>query len=182
MTRASTGSGTRSRSAEHYAAYAEAGREGMYGRDWTLWRDLLTDDIGNLRAALGWAIAHGDRELALRIAVALRTFWDLRWLTPEGDEWLSRALAVPGGTDPTLEARAMLALSAYAAPGALTLKEAADTAQLAAATFRRCGDAAGEAEALVVLGGLLAAGERDNEARKCSPGLARCARATSGCG
>jgi predicted ATPase len=96
------------RHAEHYAAYAEAGREGMYGRDRTLWRDLLTDDIGNLRAALGWAIAHGDRELALRIAVALRTFWDLRWLTPEGDEWLSRALAVPGDSDPALEARAML--------------------------------------------------------------------------
>jgi len=97
--------------------------------------------------------------------VALRKFWDLRWLTPEGYEWLSRALAVPGAADPRLEARAMLALSAYAVPGALTITQADATAERAADMFRACGDRAGEAEALLARGSLVAFWEREDEAR-----------------
>src|SRR5262249_27990894 len=80
-------------------------------------------------------------------------------------EWLTRALDVPGEADAELEARATLALAAYAVPGALTLTAAEATARRAAEMFRACGNAAGEAEALLARAGLLAFWERDDEAR-----------------
>jgi tetratricopeptide (TPR) repeat protein len=156
----------RSRHAGHFAWWAEAGRDGIYGRDWTAWRDRLAEDVGNFRAALRWAIAAGDRATALRLAVASRKLWDLQWLTLEGFEWLNKAMAVAGEAPAELEARAALALSAYAVPGALTSEQAAAEARRAAERFRRMGDGPGEAESLLSLGHYIAAAGRRDEARR----------------
>jgi predicted ATPase len=144
----------RRRHAIEFAMLAERGRDGIFGRDWAAWRDRLTDDLGNFRAALGWAIGVGERSLALRTAAALRKFWDVRGLRAEGCAWLIRALSIPGDADWRIEANAVLALSFYAGSG-LTPAQAAEYAKRAAGMFRRGGDAAGEAESLLSLAAMV---------------------------
>ncbi len=54
----------------------------------------LAEEHENLRAALAWSLEH-DRGLAVRLAVALRTFWEVRGLLAEACRWLEAALAEP---------------------------------------------------------------------------------------
>jgi predicted ATPase/class 3 adenylate cyclase len=64
----------RRRHAEHYAAFAEAAGAALHGPDELAWRRRYTDEIDNLRVAVGWALdrdADADRELAVRIIAAL---------------------------------------------------------------------------------------------------------------
>jgi predicted ATPase/DNA-binding SARP family transcriptional activator len=153
------------RHADRYATLAGDGRVALFGRDWATWRDRLADELANFRAALRWSIDNERRDIALRLVTGLRKFWDLWWLTLEGYQWTAEALNVPGETDPRLEARATLGSAAFAVPGAITFDQAADAAQRAAEMFRRCGDASGEAEALLSLAMQLAHLDRHADAR-----------------
>jgi non-specific serine/threonine protein kinase len=56
----------------------------------------LDADIANFRAAIAHAIARGDRPLALRMAIALWTYWFARGQFREGAAWTERALALRG--------------------------------------------------------------------------------------
>ena len=55
----------------------------------------LEEDRDNLRAALTWAIACRETEIALRLSTALTQFWAYRGPTSEGRRWLQEALALP---------------------------------------------------------------------------------------
>jgi predicted ATPase/class 3 adenylate cyclase len=57
--------------AEYYAALAERAAPYLRGPDQVAWIERLTPEIGNLRAAQGWAIDHRELDLALGIVVAL---------------------------------------------------------------------------------------------------------------
>jgi predicted ATPase/class 3 adenylate cyclase len=59
------------RHAEHYAALAEAAGPALRGTEQLSWIERLGPEIGNLRAAQGWAIDHGELDLALAVIVPL---------------------------------------------------------------------------------------------------------------
>ncbi|MGE3799003.1 MAG: tetratricopeptide repeat protein, partial [Thermomicrobiales bacterium] len=90
---------------------AEAAEVELVGPQEPSWRNLLIAEQANIRAALAWAIEKEDVESGLRIAGALWRFWSKRGALLEGREWLSRVLALPGETEPTLLAKSSQALA-----------------------------------------------------------------------
>jgi predicted ATPase/DNA-binding CsgD family transcriptional regulator len=64
--------------------------------------------LPDMRAALDWAVEHGEAETALSLATGLATFWQLSGRRREWDSWLQAALALPGAERRTaLRARAL---------------------------------------------------------------------------
>ena len=59
------------------------------GRDWL---PTLDREHDNLRAALGWLLAHGEADSAMRLAGALGRFWLLHGHLSEGREYLAQIL------------------------------------------------------------------------------------------
>ncbi|MBV9547659.1 MAG: tetratricopeptide repeat protein, partial [Chloroflexi bacterium] len=57
--------------------------------------------------ALGWAIAQGDTEVALRLAGCLWRFWFFRGHFTEGRQWLEAALSATGQTSASARAKAL---------------------------------------------------------------------------
>jgi predicted ATPase/DNA-binding CsgD family transcriptional regulator/transcriptional regulator with XRE-family HTH domain len=82
--------------AHYFVALAEDAEAGLAGASWRTWRRHLHDERENLRAALDWAVAWGETDLALRLVGSV---W--RWFRPdaiaEGRRWIELALALPGG-------------------------------------------------------------------------------------
>jgi hypothetical protein len=62
--------------------------------------DVATDDLGNYRAAMTWAIEAGRGELALELAVNLRNYFWNRVMWGEPVKWLVAALALVGDGNP----------------------------------------------------------------------------------
>jgi predicted ATPase/class 3 adenylate cyclase len=58
---------TSRRHADHFVGFAERAGEGLRGPDEAEWIDRVDDDLDNLFAALHWAIAAGDADVALRL-------------------------------------------------------------------------------------------------------------------
>src|SRR5689334_8670666 len=82
--------------ARHLACFvglAEAARRSMHRPDQIDWLDRLDADLGNLRSAFAWAIAHGETEGAAREAVALSEFWWHRGHAGEARSWLEQVIA-----------------------------------------------------------------------------------------
>jgi len=61
----------------------------------------LEADIDNLRAAVAFGLATGDKELVREITAALPLYWLDRDLYAEGRSWLERALALDEAEDDT---------------------------------------------------------------------------------
>jgi predicted ATPase/DNA-binding CsgD family transcriptional regulator/transcriptional regulator with XRE-family HTH domain len=84
------------RHADYFVALAEDAEPGLAGANWRTWRRQLQAERENLRAALDWAVAWGQTDIALRLIGSL---W--RWFRPdaiaEGRRWSEQALALPGG-------------------------------------------------------------------------------------
>ena len=75
------------------------------------WQRKLRQEGENVRAALRWAIARQETEIALRIAGPLWRYWQYWALIREGVSWLEQTLALPGAEEPTAHrARALNAL------------------------------------------------------------------------
>jgi predicted ATPase len=95
----------RLRHADFFLALAERANmsaEGDYGRRY----DVIPPEQDNLRAAIDWAVATGEIELGLRIAVALENFWVIT--DPfEGVRRFETLLAASGDLPPILRARAL---------------------------------------------------------------------------
>jgi predicted ATPase/DNA-binding SARP family transcriptional activator len=75
----------------------------------------LDAEHDNLQGALGWALASGHAELALRLCAALRDYWRLRGHLSTGLAW-SRRAADAARDDPalaSLRARALVAAAVY---------------------------------------------------------------------
>ena len=102
---------TRGRHARHFGELAESAADQKGSAEKGRLLDRLELEHDNLRAALGWRLAH-DAEAALAMAVALEPFWLARGYGHEAEKWLSEALA--RSLLPTaLRAQGLLALSSF---------------------------------------------------------------------
>ena len=68
--------------------------------------DTAIAEQDNIRAGLDWAIAAGNKELGLRLALAVDQFWVANDPT-EGVSWYESLFALRGEVDPNLRARAL---------------------------------------------------------------------------
>ncbi|HEX2153042.1 MAG TPA: adenylate/guanylate cyclase domain-containing protein [Acidimicrobiia bacterium] len=93
----------------HLLAYTEMAEDAvaqLKGPQRKRWLNLLERDHDNIRAALEWATATDQTDLALRLSFACWRFWQARGHLFEAGRRLEAALALPGG-DPRLRAKAL---------------------------------------------------------------------------
>ncbi|MGH3204957.1 MAG: ATP-binding protein, partial [Streptosporangiaceae bacterium] len=92
----------------YYRQMAEDAHEGLRGATGPRWRERLTSDLGNLRAALDWFIARGDADAALSLASGMAWLWFINSDAVEGARWLGDALSATGPRRPELAATAQV--------------------------------------------------------------------------
>ena len=80
----------RRRHAERFLELVEAAEPELTRANQVVWLDRLDEENDNIRAAVAWAVAAGEVELALRLAGALVRFWSTRGLMREGRARLCR--------------------------------------------------------------------------------------------
>jgi non-specific serine/threonine protein kinase len=98
----------RARHAAFYLERAERAAIEMLGPEQERWLATLEREQSNLRAALEWAEQQNEAEFALRLAVALAPFWEIRGHLNEGLRWLRVLLARTSTNGPSvLRARAL---------------------------------------------------------------------------
>ncbi len=95
--------------AMYYSELAEAVQPETSAGSLTEWLVILDREHDNMRAALHWAIRHGDVDFGTRLALMLWRFWPERHHVTEGRRWLETVLALgqpeSGVSEPTLSAR-----------------------------------------------------------------------------
>ena len=105
----------RERHARAFLALAEGAAGKLNGSEQRAWLDRLDVEHDNLRAALEWATARPDPELAIRLGFALWRFWQKRGYLVEGRRRLGRiADEAWSRADPALRARLLEALGGIA--------------------------------------------------------------------
>ena len=77
----------------------------------------LEADLGNLRAAMRWALERRDAATALAIGSGLWHFWWYRGASAEGRRWLDEALGIDAELSPALRAAALYARGQLAQEG-----------------------------------------------------------------
>ena len=92
----------------YYRQMAEDAHEGLRGATGPMWRERLTSELGNLRAALDWFIARGDADAALSLASGMAWLWFINSDFVEGARWLGDALGATGSRRPELAATAQV--------------------------------------------------------------------------
>ncbi len=85
------------RHAEFFLALAEEAEPRFRRPEEATYSRLLEAEHDNMRAALSWSLNGGDPELGLRLAAALRWFWNARGHLNEGARHLEKALGGHGG-------------------------------------------------------------------------------------
>jgi predicted ATPase/class 3 adenylate cyclase len=89
----------RSRHAAAFLSHAEEVAPRLTGADSTPLLDRLVTEHDNLRAALGYMVASGKDDNAMRLVSALWRFWQQRGYLLEGMERIKAVLALPGTVD-----------------------------------------------------------------------------------
>ena len=97
--------------AQYYLGRAEEADAHMFAREPQRWLERLKQEHDNLRAALGWSVEQGEdrqrREIAWRLAGALRSFWIDYGYVDEGQQFVERALARDEGITASVRAKAL---------------------------------------------------------------------------
>ena len=99
---------TCARHGAYYRQMAEKAHDGLRGALGPIWRERLTSDLGNLRAALDWFIAGENADAALSLASGMAWLWVINGDPVEGARWLGDALGARGPRRPELEATAQV--------------------------------------------------------------------------
>jgi predicted ATPase/DNA-binding CsgD family transcriptional regulator len=112
---------TRRAHAAYYLALAEEAEPELVGPQQAVWLERLEQEHDNLRVALQWLLEpagdeeHGYRKkMALRLAVALWGFWNIRGRWSEGRAFLEQALAAGKGVEASLRAKALICAARWA--------------------------------------------------------------------
>jgi predicted ATPase/DNA-binding SARP family transcriptional activator len=100
----------RRRHARFFLALAEEAEPQLRGGDQGQWLARLDREVANLRAALRWSLEAPlpDAEIGLRLAGALREFWDIHSRFSEGIEWLEKAIRRSDGVASAPRAKVLL--------------------------------------------------------------------------
>jgi predicted ATPase/DNA-binding SARP family transcriptional activator/Tfp pilus assembly protein PilF len=155
----------RTRHLARAVAIATEAQAAVDGPDQAAVLDRLEAEHDDLRVALAWGTSGGDPEPALRLAVALGRFWEVRGHLSEGRSWLEGALAAGGGGDlPGLRAAALNS-AAVLAQHQGDYNASRGLYEHSLALRRRLDDRLGTAAALVGLGNLAALQGRLDAAR-----------------
>jgi predicted ATPase len=144
----------RGRHADYYLSLAEAAEPELVAANQAEWVRRLTDEAGNLRAAMAWSVESGRLATGLRIAGALPRFWSVTGRLTEGRAWLRQALGQGGVVVPAVRAKALYA-DGYAALGQGDYGHAVERFEEALALYRSLDDVRGAAMSLAQLGWLL---------------------------
>lgn len=89
----------RRRHATYYLELARRAAPNLFGTEQGRWLGVLSGEHDNLRAALVWAQAAGEVEMALRLGGSLWRFWQMRGHLREAAERFRGLLALPGSAD-----------------------------------------------------------------------------------
>jgi tetratricopeptide (TPR) repeat protein len=148
---------------EHYTDLAlRFDREVRSGAQ-AAWLQRLRRERDNLRAALDHAIEYGRIEAGLRLATALRRFWELDGCREKGLSWLDRLMAAAVDAAPSVLAQALKATGLLRWRIGSNERSVADL-RTALAIFRDLGDQRGVAEAMSGLGNAFGANGEGAEA------------------
>jgi tetratricopeptide (TPR) repeat protein len=136
---------------KYFLALAERAGPELRGSEGTAWLARLETELGNLRAAISWALDHGETQALARIARTSWLFWWLRGHADEGRRWIEETLAK--GTDLPDSTRArLLFIASTLAHGRSDWERSRAMADESLALFRRIGDEEGMALALGAAG------------------------------
>ena len=142
------------RHAAYYRQMAQDAHEGLRGATGPMWRERLTSELGNLRAALDWFIARGDADAALSLTSGMAWLWFINSESAEGARWLGDALSATGPRRPDLAATAQIwhgyFVCGYFVGMALSPAAAVLGCEEAVAALRTSHDRVRRAEALVL--------------------------------
>jgi predicted ATPase len=102
---------TKRRHARFFVEMLEEVEPKLDGAEQITWLNRLETEHDNLRTALGWALRGdgGDAELGLRLAVAMRQFWNIRGYWTEERQWLGKAVERRGDASAPVRAKALWA-------------------------------------------------------------------------
>jgi predicted ATPase/DNA-binding CsgD family transcriptional regulator len=139
------------RHAEWCLELSESAEPELTGSQHRACRERLDAERANLRAAIEWALAEREGELALRMTAALTQFWRASGHFSEGCDLLERALAVGGDEPAPLRAKALWGLG-FLGSLAGAYDRALPAAEECLALSRELGDTRGAGRAMYVVG------------------------------
>jgi predicted ATPase/tetratricopeptide (TPR) repeat protein len=141
----------RSAHCRYFCEFAEQAERGLRGRDQQAWARRLDDELGNLRAAMSWALENEPPEVALRLSGSVGLFLGFqRGQLGEVRGWLETALRA--GDDAPLGSRAKASLAlAVALQNLGDSKGAVRHCRQAVELYRSAGDGSGLAQSMAEL-------------------------------
>jgi predicted ATPase/DNA-binding SARP family transcriptional activator len=161
----------RRRHAEVFVELAERGAEDGSAGATEACLAVFDREHENLLGALAWSAEQADVEVQVRLAVALRFYWQVRGYIAEGVRLFESVLAVSAGAAPKLRAKALIHAGFFAFRSGDLHKAQAEWEE-ALALFRELGDDEETARCTAELGAVAwAAGRLDEAAalyRECS--------------
>jgi predicted ATPase/DNA-binding CsgD family transcriptional regulator len=145
--------------ANYYLALAEEVELNPGVPQQAMWLKQLDQEHDNLRAAMWWSLEVGEagkdtengRKMALRFGVALEHFWVIHGYLSEGRSFLEQALAASEGTGTAIRAK-VLEKAASLAVFQIDHDRGETLFRESLQHYRECGDAAGIANSLYMLG------------------------------
>jgi non-specific serine/threonine protein kinase len=97
----------RKRHGQYFLDLAVASGSGLRSSEQKDWLERLKPEHSNFRAALKWALAQADVNLALEFSGSLWRYWWMHGHFSEGRDWLDKALSRSDSQKPELRARAL---------------------------------------------------------------------------
>jgi predicted ATPase/DNA-binding XRE family transcriptional regulator len=135
----------------YFLALMERAGPELRGPEGTAWLARLETELGNLRAAISWALDHGETQALARIARASWLFWWMRSHADEGRRWIEETL--DRGTDlPDATRARLLFIASTLAHGRSDWELSRVMAEESLSLFRHMGDEEGIALALGAAG------------------------------